>query len=525
MPLQELEKNKKPEIIEELPVTAEEPKKGKSGEIENSSLWQRIKNKVLRPIKNVVFAIYNRIVLGKNYSDTVAKDYDRARDEGLIDGMFDDGEYVPEDLTPEELAQEKKVLEDFEREDLGDMFDAPLVEQKVAQKDMTTILKEKINELSEKDNVDKIKLVSRSNVLNNEIFLEKDDSNNILISFKGKNLHKDFILYPPYEEQDIDKLTQEYQNFFSEVKKQREIELEVMKMFEDPKQTKEDAQTKEDKETEEEKTETQEISEEKEDVAEIPDFSDEKPQQENELESDVSEIPDFNEDEKSSITYIALSKDAFNKCVEKAENGDKVLAQTKTKDKSLADVLFERDNEEDRITIDEVVQSPKNTKNALNNIVDKNKQKEFKTAVITTVETMKTYNEKGDYVVASDTLTAKLSVKEEELTISVETLSGEVKEATIAYPPEKSEVTQTIADLLSQPEQNRTADQPLVVSVAEDIIEGEPPITQVEIGNTKTAQEAYEASFAEMLERDIDGFEPDENGEMTEIDRGDDYSK
>ena len=265
-----------------------------------------------------------------------------------------------------------------------------------------------------------------------------------------------------------------------------------------------------------------ELVEEKEDVAEIPDFSDEKPQQENELESDVSEIPDFNEDEKSSITYIALSKDAFNKCVEKAENGDKVLAQTKTKDKSLADVLFEKDNEEDRITIGEVVQSPKNTKNALNNIVDKNKQKEFKTAVITSVETMKTYNEKGDYVVASDTLTAKLSVKEEELTISVETLSGEVKEATIAYPPEKSEVTQTITDLLSQPEQNRTADQPLVVSVAEAIIEDKLPdddsLTDISIGEDKT--------FAEMLEESYSNsnFEY-KDGEMIEIEeeQGDDF--
>lgn len=479
MPLQELENKQKIEIIEDLPETKEEPKKRKPEELENPSLWQRFKDKVIRPIKNVVFSLYNRIVLGKNYSNTVAKDYDRARDEGLIDGMFDDGEYTPEDLTSEQLEEEKEVLGDFERKDLGNMFDAPPEEIKIAQKDMTTILKEKINEFSEKENADKVKLVSRSNVLNTEISLEKDDLNNISISFKGKNMHKDFILSPPYEEQDIDKLTQEYQNFFSELKKQREVELEVMKMFEDPKQTKEDTQTKEDKEIEEEKNETH-------------------------------------------ITYIALSKDAFNKCVEKAEDGDKILAQTKTKDKSLADVLFERDNGEDRITIDEVVQSPKNTKNALNNIVDKNKQKEFKTAVITTVETINTYNEKGDYVVMSDTLTAKLSVKEEELTISVETLNGEVKEATIAYPPEKSEVTQTITDLLSQPEQNRTADQPLVVSVAEAIIEDKLPdddsLTDISIGENKT--------FAEMLEESYSNsnFEY-KDGEMIEIEeeQGDDF--
>ena len=784
MPLQELENKQKIEIIEDLPETKEEPKKRKPEELENPSLWQRFKDKVIRPIKNVVFSLYNRIVLGKNYSNTVAKDYDRARDEGLIDGMFDDGEYTPEDLTSEQLEEEKDVLGDFERKDLGNMFDAPPEEIKIAQKDMTTILKEKINEFSEKENVDKVKLISRSYVLNNEISLEKDKLNNISISFKGKNMHKDFILSPPYEEQDIDKLTQEYQNFFSELKKEREIELEVMKMFEDPKQTKEDTQTKEDKEIEEEKNETREIVEEKEDVAEIPNFSNEKQQQENELEPDVSEIPDldtlndtsldtdssfqsvkqnfkniplptesqllstqrkmqsefndklhsflsspeldnetinynenfllhqiniqknpqtddieikinrtneftgfkeeqvfnlsypyktedveavkeeyhnfikdfqsdvffrinqingyqktaqeaqslenkenitikdiesaiaisqeayfladsicnrkylpkiphwfefkinnnniyisyttprqdgttylypkikvngnsiyekttygwtdeiisvgayqsyedavkylkkdiFNslETEKSSITYIALSKDAFNKCVEKAENGDKVLAQTKTKDKSLADVLFERDNGEDRITIGEVVQSPKNTKNALNNIVDKNKQKEFKTAVITTVETINTYNEKGDYVVMSDTLTARLSVKEEELTISVETLGGEVKEATIAYPPEKSKVTQTITDLLSQPEQNRTADQPLVVSVAEAIIEDKLPdddsLTDISIGENKT--------FAEMLEESYSNsnFEY-KDGEMIEIEeeQGDDF--
>lgn len=215
MPLQELENKQKTEIIKEIPEAKEEPKKRKPEEIENPSLWQRFKDKVIRPIKNVIFSLYNRIVLGKNYSNTVAKDYDRARDEGLIDGMFDDGEYTPEDLTPEQIEEEKEVLEDFEREDLGDMFDAPPVEQKVAQKDMATILKEKINELSEKENTDKIKLISKSNVLNNEISLEKDGLNNISISFKGKNIHKDFILSPPYEEQDIDKLTQEYQNFFS----------------------------------------------------------------------------------------------------------------------------------------------------------------------------------------------------------------------------------------------------------------------------------------------------------------------
>lgn len=682
MPLQELENKQKIEIIEDLPETKEEPKKRKPEEIKNPSLWQRFKDKVIRPIKNIVFSLYNRIVLGKNYSNTVAKDYDRARDEGLIDGMFDDGEYTPEDLTSEQLEEEKDVLGDFERKDLGDMFEAPPIEQKVAQKDMATILKEKINEFSEKENADKVKLISRSYVLNNEISLEKDKLNNISISFKGKNMHKDFILSPPYEEQDIDKLTQEYQNFFSELKKEREIELEVMKMFEDKSQTKGQEVSKSDDtivdenavsdipdfgNSEKEKTELENNK-----TAEIPDFT--EIEKENDVSSkflpmeysddykepktlaeqdingfhcyvvslghhpciyfdvtgteyegkdcdeffdekftfpreitfsdcevdfiedkskwligcdycqlgdyncnrfngskldtdkkwtteemlndcylitqslnqglnkeeksveefknpsvaDVSEIPDFNEDEKSSITYIALSKDAFNKCVEKAENGDKVLAQTKTKDKSLADVLFERDNGEDRITIGEVVQSPKNTKNALNNIVDKNKQKEFKTAVITTVETMKTYNEKGDYVVASDNLTAKLSVKEEELTISVETLSGEVKEATIVYPPEKSEVTQTITDLLSQPEQNRTADQPLVVSVAEAIIEGKLPdddsLTDISIGENKTFAEMLEESYSNSNFKYKDGEMIEiEEVEIEEEQQGDDF--